>query len=113
MAPYYVYMLLDPRTDPPSPFYVGKGSGARLLSHGKAAERDSDERLPRPALTRIIEIRNHDLEPVRVVVRHRIEEDEAFLIEAALIDVLPGLTNAVHGHRIETSYATLDELISR
>ena len=103
MAPFYVYMLLDPRTDPPEPFYVGKGTGARLLSHGKAAERDSDERLPRPTISRIRAIRKLGLEPNRVVVRHAIDEEQAFLVEAALIDVLPGLTNAVHGHRVETA----------
>jgi len=32
LGPFYVYLLVDPRTD--RPFYVGKGTGQRLLAHG-------------------------------------------------------------------------------
>ena len=39
---YYVYVLIDPRTD--QPFYVGKGRGKRVTSHYKQSilERDSN-----------------------------------------------------------------------
>ena len=35
MGPFYVYALVDPRDD--AVFYVGKGTGQRLLSHGREA----------------------------------------------------------------------------
>jgi hypothetical protein len=30
---FYVYALLDPRENPPRPFYIGKGSGSRAYAH--------------------------------------------------------------------------------
>ena len=30
---FYVYALLDPRTTPPKPFYIGKGNGPRAYAH--------------------------------------------------------------------------------
>ena len=35
IGPYYGYVLVDPRND--SIFYVGKGTGGRLLAHGDEA----------------------------------------------------------------------------
>ena len=36
LGPFYVYVLVDPRND--EPFYVGKGTGARLLAYGAATD---------------------------------------------------------------------------
>ena len=47
LGPYYVYALIDPRDD--SIFYVGKGTGLRLLSHGQEALLKAD---PGPGLAR-------------------------------------------------------------
>lgn len=93
---YYVYLLTDPRTG--DAFYVGKGTGDRLLSHGIAAEFLSPGRNEGAKLRRIREIREAGLEPRVEVVRHGLTEAEAFHVEGALIDVLPGLTNLVRGN---------------
>ena len=96
LGPYYVYALVDPRDD--TIFYVGKGTGQRLLAHGLEADIKSDDRGNRAKLARIRDIRASGTEPRLDVVRHGLEESDAFMVEAALIDCLPGLTNAVAGH---------------
>jgi hypothetical protein len=77
---------------------VGKGTGDRLLSHGITAEFLSPGRNDSSKLSRIREIRAQGLEPRVDVVRHGLTETEAFHVEGALIDVLPGLTNLVRGN---------------
>ena len=88
---YYVYMYIDPRDK--RPFYVGKGSGSRVLSH---LSDDNESRK-----TRVIDsIRDDGLSPELFIVQHGIKKEETALrIETALIDCLgiEGLTNAVRG----------------
>ena len=115
-APYYIYLLVDPRTD--AVFYVGKGTGERFRSHGtddlKNASLDSPEDRG-PKLARIRAIREAGSEPRIEFLRSRIAtEAEAYRLEAAVIDVLKRtgapLTNAVRGQGSEQGLVTLEEL---
>jgi hypothetical protein len=111
IGPYYVYALIDPRDG--QVFYVGKGTGNRVASHGRTAGLEK-ERGQTAKTARIHAIRDAGLEPMIDIVRHGITtEAEAFLIEAALIDCLPGLTNIASGHGSDTGRAPLDEMLSR
>jgi hypothetical protein len=115
----YVYVLLDPvGAEPPVPFYVGKGIGARAVSHLyigdlKAELSGEDHRTRSATQKRIRKIRAAGAEPEVDIVRHGLTEDQAFMIEAALIATLPDLTNAVGGHDHDRGRAPLDEVITR
>ena len=84
IGPYYVYALVDPRDD--AIFYVGKGTGRRLLSHGRAADLSDPAGRSSAKLDRIRAIRAAGLEPRIDVIRHGLDERSALTIEAALID---------------------------
>ena len=88
---YYVYLLTDPSTR--QIFYVGKGKAGRVLSHlqdpGKSRKADH-----------IRQIRRAGREPLAEILVHALEdEDAAYRVEAAVIDILglPTLTNLVRG----------------
>jgi uncharacterized protein len=107
---YYVYILIDPRDN--VPFYVGKGQGERLLSHGLEADLESEQDQP-AKIKRIREIRRDGQEPKIVVLRHTLSEADAFLIEASVIDAFDGkLTNRIRGRGTVGGVAPLEELIS-
>ena len=110
LGPFYVYVLVDPRDN--QIFYVGKGTGHRLLQHGREADLSSD-RSTSSKTARIRQIRAHGLEPRLDIVRHGLTEAEAFLVEASLIDCITGLTNKVAGHGIEGGRETLSEYLAR
>lgn len=111
IGPYYVYVLIDPRDR--RIFYVGKGTGDRLLAHGRLADLAGDPGQS-AKLRRIKDIRAAGLEPIIEVVRHGLDEEkDAFLIEAALIDCLDELTNIVAGHGTQAGRAPMDELLTR
>lgn len=110
LGPFYVYLLIDSRTD--EPLYVGKGTRQRLLSHGIEAEHlsvDADHQ----KLRRIKELRDAGLKPAMDIVRWGLDEDTAPNVEAALIDCLPGLTNKVRGVGTDVGRMPLRELVSR
>lgn len=114
IGPYYVYALIDPRGD--TIFYVGKGTGQRLLAHGWEAHMAADGRRHSEKIERIKAIRRAGLEPRIDVMRHGIvDEDDAFMVEAVLIDCLgiDNLTNKPRGHGVEKGRYTLDELVRR
>ena len=95
---YYVYRLIDPRNG--DTFYVGKGIGNRIFAHALNASADVNSDNHSDKIQRIIDIQNAGLEVIHVIHRHGLKtEDEAFEVEAALIDVFPGLTNMQRGHR--------------
>ena len=94
---FYVYVLIDPRSN--EPIYIGKGKDNRVFEHVKAAiksEKASDK------LDKIREIIGSGLKVKHIVVRHGLTEDESFKIESSLIDFMnyfsSSLTNEVFGH---------------
>ncbi len=110
LGPYYVYLLLDPRHRD-RPFYVGKGTGQRLTDHGRKALEAPEPGEPEKART-IRAIRDAGLELKVDVVRHGIStEQQAYDIEAALIDTLPYLVNQVRGKDVDQGRQSLDELL--
>ena len=85
----YVYIYSDPQTN--KPFYVGKGKGRRAFAHLDCADGAKGE---------VIEnIRARGLQPRIDILRYGLTEKEAFLVEAAAIDLIGKnkLTNLVSG----------------
>jgi hypothetical protein len=93
---YYVYLLIDPRTE--RTFYVGKGCGNRINHHLLGAlEINKNEK---EKIKTIRDIQAKGLNVGLMVLRHGLTEKEAFEIEGAMIDFLgkESLTNLVSGH---------------
>lgn len=87
MKPFYVYQLVDPRTD--APFYIGKGQKSRAWSHlrGKSHNPAVNERTAELASVG---------EEVRVEIVRRFDTDsEAIDFEATLICATEGLVNVL------------------
>lgn len=100
---YYVYRLIDPRDG--STFYVGKGKGNRVFQHVKgtldqeAGGSDEQEDHVSAKIKTILQIKlDLGVEPIHVIHRHGLTEEEALHVEAALIDTYPGLSNIAGGH---------------
>ena len=116
---YYVYLLIDPRTN--KVFYVGKGCGNRINHHLLGAlEEDTKET---EKIKTIRDIQKERLEVGHTILRHGLTEKEAFEVESAVIDFLgvENLTNLVLGHHslergkmtlknIKTEYEAVDAL---
>ena len=98
---YYVYCLIDPRTD--KPFYIGKGKGNRVFAHAQDA---LDSIAETDKLNTIREIKSSGNDVNHIIIQHGLNEETAFAIESALIDFAEcfniGLSNLVLGHK---SYA--------
>jgi len=98
---YYVYVLIDPRDN--KIFYIGKGNSNRVFSHINEAIENLKET---EKLETIRAIKNDNLKVKHFIIRHGLKENEAFLLEAALIDFLTykdfadvaKITNLVSGH---------------
>lgn len=111
---YYVYLLIDPRSD--KIFYVGKGSGNRIFDHVNMAletERESDK------FTTIRDIQQLGLEVKYYIVRHGLDEEDAYTVESVLIDILTfsdfssiaQISNIVAGHhQWDKGIKTVDEI---
>jgi len=77
---FYVYIYYDPRNN--QPFYVGKGTGARLYDHLKESiERTANKRKH----YKIQSIRRDGLEPVVEKYKDNLTENEAYDLEDELI----------------------------
>ncbi len=94
---YYVYLLIDPANN--EIFYIGKGTGNRIFHHIQMAVQD-DEMSAKLDRIREIQARGDDVQDM--IHRHGLTENEAFEVEAALIDLAKWLgiklTNIVNGH---------------
>ncbi len=94
MSEFYVYHLLDPRTD--EVFYVGKGKGRRWRSHEGEARTG---RVVNPdKVLRIQAIWDAGFQVVRIKVADGLDEEAAFRLEREEIARLrPSLTNHSSG----------------
>jgi uncharacterized protein len=103
---FYVYLYVDPRTE--KIFYVGKGQGERILAH---LSEKSESRKAKV----LAELDRAGLEPRIEVLAHALADEEtAFGIEAAVIDLLglDDLTNLCRGWRsIQLGRLPLSELM--
>lgn len=94
---YYVYALIDPRDN--KPFYVGKGKENRVFAHVDEALETSNET---DKLDLIRGIKDEGYKVDQVILRHGLDENTAFIIEASLLDFASyfkfDLTNLVLGH---------------
>ena len=98
---FYVYALVDPRDK--RIFYVGKGVGDRVYQHAEVTLEESNESLK---YSTIRDIHNVGLEVEYYILRHNLSEQEAYLVESVVIDLLTYkafntehfLTNLVNGH---------------
>ena len=109
---YYVYMLIDPRDK--KSFYIGKGIDNRVFNHINCALADIDE--INAKYDTIRQIQNNGKTVGHIIVRHGLTEDQAFQIEASLIDAFRfcgiTLSNQVSGHSsIEKGLMTSEEII--
>ncbi|MBD5387254.1 endonuclease [bacterium] len=111
----YVYALVDPRDN--RIFYVGKGTGNRVYQHARAALVDDS---PNLKLSTIREIKGLGLDVKYYIIRHNLTEQEAYLVESSIIDLLtyPAfnkeniLTNIVSGHHQWNEGIKTDEEIN-
>lgn len=88
---YYVYVYSDPDTH--KPFYVGKGKGNRVFDH-LFLEDESKK------VAYIKSLILNGKEPIIEILVHGVDEETAFKVEAAAIDLIgiENLTNQQRGH---------------
>jgi hypothetical protein len=88
---HYVYVYSDPDTR--RPFYVGKGKGNRVFNH-------MDDQSENEKVRKINDIKARGKEPVIEILAHGLDEETAFKVEAAAIDLIgiDNLTNRQRGH---------------
>jgi len=102
---YYVYLLIDKKTN--KPFYVGKGKGNRINCHFKdALDKDTKKS------EKIKKILSLKLDVKKIILKHGLNENEAFAVESSLIDYIGmnNLANIVKGHDQKNGIADLEEL---
>ena len=92
---YYVYVYSDPDTH--KPFYVGKGKGNRVFNH-LSDDNDNEK------VAYIQELLSKGKEPIIEILVHGVDEETAFKVEAAAIDLIgvENLTNQQRGHHSST-----------
>jgi hypothetical protein len=111
---FYVYALIDPRTE--RPFYIGKGRGNRVFSHVARALNKPTKNDKYDTITDIIESGN---KVCHLILRHGMSDETAFEVESALIDfclyvIHLQINNKVLGQRsIPFGVMTTDEIIRK
>ena len=91
---FYVYALFGPRpqhSDNNWPFYIGKGCGNRVFSHSRGDPIQDVEGAPLSLKQDVIKAIKADPGNFNVshkIIRFGLSEDEAFKVEAALIDMV-------------------------
>ena len=107
---FYVYRLIDPRNG--ETFYVGKGSGSRVLQHVQNAIGNAE---PSDKIEVIREIRDAGLPVGHVIHRHGIEDEQtAMEVEAAVMECFPSAHNIARGrHSARRGCTHLHQLIER
>lgn len=114
---YYVYRLIDPRNY--ETFYVGKGCKNRVFQHANGVikmdkkDEESNEDEETLKIRQIREILAEDKEVIAMIHRWNLTEQEAFEVEAALIDCYPGLTNIQSGHGSDYGVISADDLMEK
>lgn len=112
---FYVYLLIDPKTD--EPFYVGKGKENRVYNHVQCA---LETEITNNKYDEIRRIMSEGNDVKHLIVRHGLNEKTAFEIESALIDTfkfIPKFKNYVRGNiqggvnSIEKGLMTANEII--
>jgi hypothetical protein len=90
---YYVYQLIDPRSN--TIFYVGKGTGNRAYSHNKF--KDGNNNFYKNSI--IKELHQQGAEPIVEIVDYFANEQEAYEYEDKLIETIgiDNLTNITKG----------------
>ena len=116
----YVYALRDPRDG--EVFYVGKGTGERILQH--VAESGKNPMSEKAKLKRIKDIEANGLKVEHLFLRTGMDDNLAFAIEQAVIDAflanratsngVSRLTNLVAGHEHnELGLASLETVLAK
>lgn len=116
---YYVYRLVDPRDG--MTFYVGKGQGNRVFAHvnealgkryedGEQYDIEDGEDEASAKIQQIRDIKRAGLKVIHVIHRWGLTEEEAYEVEAAVIDCCDGLTNLQAGHGAERGAVNAVEL---
>lgn len=109
---YYVYALIDPRNS--KVFYIGKGTNNRVFDHAEGALKEQEDGSNK--IETIKEILRTGQNVEHIIIRHGLTEEEAFHIEASIIDFSRylniNLSNVVLGHNsIEKGLMTADEIV--
>jgi hypothetical protein len=92
---FYVYRLIDPRNG--HTFYIGKGKNNRVFQHLKLESTMDEEDEEDLKIGLIREIMVASLEPILIIHRHGLDEDQSLEVEAALIDAFPEILNVQGG----------------
>lgn len=112
----YVYALVDPRND--RIFYIGKGKGNRVFQHAEDALQENIDG-HNLKLETIRSIHQDGLKVKHYIIRHKLSDETAFLVESVLIDMLSYtkfnkenlLTNITSGHhQWDEGIKTIEEL---
>ena len=110
----YVYALFDPR-DGKLPFYIGKGHGNRVFEHARGAVADTEGTPRRAKLRQIHDIHASGLKVDHKILRFSLSDEEAFLLEATLIDLVnfvqpDRLTNEISGQGVAEGFYDATDL---